>query len=70
MTQSTDIKTDEKKDDVMDDESTMPDELILEEIVPDDLSDFSDEADEILNRQEVSNFSTTVNFHILILSDC
>lgn len=35
--------------------SVVPDDLLLEEVIPDDLSDFSDEADEILNYEEVSN---------------
>lgn len=46
-------KVDEKKDDVIDEVSAVPDEQLLEEVIPDDLSEFSDEADEILNRQEV-----------------
>lgn len=50
------IKVDEKKDDVTDEISVLPDEQLLEEVIPDDLSEFSDEADEILNRQEVSKF--------------
>ncbi|XP_037046781.1 fl(2)d-associated complex component isoform X6 [Bradysia coprophila] len=46
------IKVDEKKDDVIDEASVVPEEQLLEEVIPDDLSEFSDEADEILNRQE------------------
>ncbi len=47
------IKIDGKKDDVTDESLAIPDEQLLEEVIPDDLSEFSDEADEILNRQEV-----------------
>lgn len=49
------IKVEEKKDDVIDEATALPDEQLLEEVIPDDLSEFSDEADEILNRQEVSD---------------
>lgn len=48
------IKVDDKKDAIIDTISALPDEQLLEEVIPDDLSEFSDEADEILNRQEVS----------------
>lgn len=47
------LKADETKDDVIDEASVLPDDQLLEEVIPDDLSEFSDEADEILNRQEV-----------------
>lgn len=56
---ATEIKLDEKKDIVIDEVAVVLDEQLLEEVIPDDLSEFSDEADEILNRQEVSNFPTT-----------
>lgn len=56
---ATEIKPDEKKDIVIDEVTVVLDEQLLEEVIPDDLSEFSDEADEILNRQEVSNFTTT-----------
>lgn len=56
LTVTTEIKVDEKKDDVIDViDDVVPDDQLLEEVIPDDLSEFSDEADEILNRQEVSN---------------
>lgn len=58
------IKVDDKKEDVIDEVSVVPDEQLLEEVIPDDLSEFSDEADEILNRQEVSN-SNTCNINSL-----
>ncbi|KAJ6638060.1 Fl(2)d-associated complex component [Pseudolycoriella hygida] len=48
----TEVKADEKKDDAVDDVPMVSEEQLLEEVIPDDLSDFSDEADEILNRQE------------------
>ncbi|KAG4078049.1 hypothetical protein HA402_002100 [Bradysia odoriphaga] len=49
---ATETKVDEKKDDLIDEASSVPEEQLLEEVIPDDLSEFSDEADEILNRQE------------------
>lgn len=55
-------KVDEKKDDVIDEVSAVPDEQLLEEVIPDDLSEFSDEADEILNRQEVRQKKKAVHF--------
>lgn len=53
---ATEIKVDEKKESVIDEVAVDSDEQLLEEVIPDDLSEFSDEADEILNRQEVSDF--------------
>lgn len=65
------VKLEEKKDLPIDEVAVVPDEQLLEEVIPDDLSEFSDEADEILNRQEVSNFpSTFLEKHILSDSSC